>query len=72
MKKILEILKNKADLVISVPAILCFITFTTNLIHALKDGNIDEVEYHRLLATADGFETILLFAVSIALRSQKK
>lgn len=57
---------------LSVPAVLCFITFITNLIKALSDGNIDTNELHALLASADGFETVLLFVVMLVLKDKKK
>jgi len=47
--------------VLSIPAILCAITFCTNLVKALSDGNIDSQELHTLLASADGFESVFLF-----------
>lgn len=59
-------------MVLSVPAILCFITFITNLISALKDGNIDTNELHALLASADGFETVVLFVVMLLMKDKKK
>lgn len=72
MKKLREYLKNKPHLAISVPALLCFVTFITNLVTALKDGNIDANEYHQLLATADGFETVVLFMIMVAINNKKK
>ncbi len=67
-KKVLE----KPHLVLSVPALLCFVTFLTNLFTALKDGIIDNSELHQLLSTADGFETVVLLMVMFVLRNKKK
>jgi hypothetical protein len=67
-----EILKNKPHIVLSMPAILCFITFCTNLFTALTDGKIDANELSTLLGTADGFETVVLFVVMMALRNKKQ
>jgi len=64
-------LKNKPHIVLSVPAILCFVTFCTNLFAALTDGKIDANELSTLLSTADGFESVVLFIVMIALRNKK-
>lgn len=72
MAKIRKYLKSKPHIAISVPAVLCFVTFITNLITAFQDGNIDGNELHQLLSTADGFETVVLFMVILVLRDKKK
>lgn len=72
MGKIRDKLKEKPHLVLSVPALLCFVTFITNLVASLKDGNIDSNELHQLLSTADGFETVVLVIIMLALRDKKK
>lgn len=72
MDRVRKYFKNKPHVILSVPALLCFFTFLTNLIAALKDGNIDSVELHQLLSTADGFETVILFAVMLVLKDKKK
>ena len=70
--KLIEFLRNKPHVAISVPAILCFVTFLTNLYSSLSDGVIDSNELHQLLSTADGFETVVLFAVMLVLKDKKK
>jgi hypothetical protein len=72
MRKLRGKVKEKPHLVLSVPALLCFLTFITNLFAALKDGNIDGNELHQLLSTADGFETVVLLIVMVVLRDKKK
>ncbi len=72
MKRIIEFFRNKPHVAISVPALLCFITFLTNLVSALTDGVIDSNEFHQLLSTADGFETVVLFALMLVLKDKKK
>ena len=64
-------IKSKAPLIISIPALLCFITFITNLVSSLRDGVIDSVEYHHLLTYVDGFETVVLFVIMLVLRDKK-
>jgi hypothetical protein len=71
MKRVKKLFKNKPHIVLSIPAILCAITFCTNLYSALTDGKIDANELSNLLATADGFETVVLFFVMVALRNKK-
>lgn len=72
MDELIKRLKDNAHIAISVPAVLCFITFITNLVKALSDGNIDSNEFHTLLASADGFETVVLFVVMLALKNKNK
>lgn len=72
MNKLMDLLRNKPHVAISVPAVLCFLTFITNLVKALSDGNIDSDEFHVLLASADGFEMVVLFIVMIVLKDKKK
>lgn len=72
MDELIKRLKDNAHIAISVPAVLCFITFITNLVKALSDGNIDTNEFHTLLASADGFETVVLFVVMLALKKKNK
>jgi hypothetical protein len=72
MKCLKEFLKNNPHIVLSVPAILCFITFCTNLYSAMSEGKIDANELSTLLGTADGFETVVLFIVMVALRNKRK
>ncbi len=70
MKWLEDLIKKKPHLVISVPAILCAITFCTNFYTALSDGFIDANEYSTLLSTADGFESVLLFIAALVLRNK--
>ncbi len=72
MRKVKSYLKKNPHVALSVPTILCFITFITNLVKALSDGNIDSNEFHTLLASADGFETAVMCIVMLVLRNKKK
>jgi len=72
MDKLRQFLKEKPHVAIGIPAILCFVTFLTNLFAALSDGVIDSNEFHSLLSTADGFEAVVLFAVMLVLKNKKK
>lgn len=72
MRKVKSYFKKKPHMVLSVPTVLCAFTFITNLVKALSDGNIDSNELHALLASADGFETVLLFVVMLVLKDKKK
>jgi hypothetical protein len=72
LNKLKEQLKSKPYVFLSVPAVLCFVTFLSNLITSLKDGNIDNAEYHALLSTADGFETVILVLIILFTNDNKK
>ncbi len=64
-------IRSNLHVALSVPTVLCFITFITNFIASMKDGNIDSAELHQLLSSADGFETVLLVIVMYVLRKKK-
>jgi len=72
MNKVKNYFKKNPHVALSVPTILCFITFITNLIKALSDGNIDANEFHGLMASADGFEAAVMFIVMLVLKDKKK
>lgn len=72
MRKLRKVLRDKPHVAIGVPAILCFITFVTNLIASLKDGVIDPNEMHQLLTTADGFQAVALFIIVLILKEKNK
>ena len=72
MRRLRTLLKNKTHVTLSVPALLGFVAFITNLIAALKDGVIDDTELHNLLTLVDGFETVCIVIVMLALGEKKK
>ena len=71
MNKLRQKIKQKPHLILSVPAVLCFITFITNFIAALSDGKIDNTELHTLLSSADGFEAVLLVIIMYVMKDKK-
>lgn len=72
MKKLGNNLRNNAHVVLSVPAILCFITFMTNLAQIVREGNIDGNELNQLLMTADGFEAVVISVIILVLKDKNK
>lgn len=72
MNRLRKKIKQKPHLVLGVPAVLCFITFITNFIAAISDGNIDSSELHTLLSSADGFEAVLLVIIMFVMRDKNK
>jgi len=65
-------MRDKPHVVISIPALMCFITCIINFISFSRDGVIDSNELHQLLSTADGFETVVLVAIMFALSYKQK
>ncbi len=63
---------KKPHLALSIPAILCFITFITNFRASIADGNIDSAELHQLLMSVDGFETVVIVFVMAVLHYKNK
>jgi len=53
------------------PTLLGFVTFLANLISALSDGVIDGNEFHQLMSSSSGIETVLLLVVMVALKKKK-
>ena len=72
MDKLRKKIKSKPHVALSVPTVLCFISFITNFIAAMKDGNLDSNELHHLLSSADGFETVVLIIIMVVLKDKKK
>ncbi len=72
MRKLRKKLREKPYLALSVPAVLCFISFITNFFASLKDGNIDSNELHQLLSSADGFEAVMIVIIMMVLHERKK
>ncbi len=72
MKKLKKYVRKKPHLILTIPTVLCFISFITNFISAIKDGHIDQNELHELLSSADGFETVVLVLIMLFIRKRNK
>lgn len=72
MERLRKKIKAKPNVALSVPMVLCFISFITNFIAAMKDGNLDSNELHQLLSSADGFQAVVLFIIMVVLKDKKK
>lgn len=67
-----KLLGNNPVLAMIVPSLLSLGNFAVNLIAALSnDGIIDPNEYKQLIASANGLETLILFAIMYALSKKK-
>jgi len=72
MDKIIQKIKDKLNLVIFIPTVLCFLQWITGLVSAASDGQIDSAEFNKLLASANGIEAFILVVVMLALRFKPK
>jgi hypothetical protein len=54
-----------------IPTSIGGLSFFGNLFIALSDGTIDTNEFHQLMSSANGFQTLLLLIVMGALRIKK-
>jgi hypothetical protein len=70
MDKISEFLRTHVAKVIGVPAVLSTFTFLSNLALALADGTIDDQEFHNLLNSASGIESLYLLIAMFFLRKK--
>lgn len=72
LRRARQYVNAKPHVVIGVPAVLCAITFVTNLVASLSDGVLSSAELHELLSTADGFEAVVLGVVALVLKRKIK
>lgn len=54
------------------PSVLSGITFLGQLAAALQSGNIDSPEFHHLMVSSSGFQTIILVVIMIAINAHNK
>jgi len=57
---------------ISASAIMCFVQFVSGLVGVFRTGIFDGDTIEKLLASFDGFESVILFVVMIVLNRKKK
>ena len=71
MKRIKEYIKSSPNAVLSIPAILCFIQFSISVydIFSTHTFNLDALS--GLLSSVDGFETVVLCIIMLALKRKK-
>lgn len=72
MKRLHKKLRRKPHLVLTVPAVLSFIMFVIDFVRAIENWKIDSEDMHRLMKSADGFETVILVITMFILKHKKK
>lgn len=68
----IRLIKENPTWALAVTAMISIIQFGAHIVVALDDGQIDSVELHSLMSTADGFQAILLAVVMSALKKKGK
>lgn len=63
-------IKDNPVLSLLFPTLLGILTFIGNLASALSDGVIDGNEFHQLMSSSSGIETVLLLVVMVALKKK--
>jgi hypothetical protein len=72
MKWLREYIKNKPNHVLSVATVLCFIQFISNIFTIFRTGVFDSNTLNHLMSSADGFETVVLCVIMLALKDKNK
>ncbi len=72
MSKIKDFLSNHTQVALSIPAVLCCIQFLSSVFGAFRTGVFNSDTLNQLLSTADGFESVVLFIIMLALKTKKK
>lgn len=72
MNKLREYIKNKPHLAMSIPAFLCFLQFVSTVWDMIRDKKFEYNSIIQLLSSLDGFETMILCIIMIALKDKTK
>lgn len=65
-------IKNRPNYALSIPAVLCFMQFLSELIDIIKTRTFDSNAITQLLSSADGFESVVLFIIMLVLKTKNK
>lgn len=68
----IRLTKDNPTWALAITAIISLVQFSAHIVVALDDGQIDSVELHSLMSTADGFQAILLAIVMTSLKKKGK
>lgn len=72
MDRLRDLLKHNASIVISIPAILCFVQFIYEIFEIIKTHEIDGKMLNQLVSSANGFEAVCLFIIMLVLKDKRK
>lgn len=66
-----ELIKKNPFVSLLIPTGIGGFSFFGNLIAAMSDGQIDSMEMHQLMSSADALQTVVLIVVMFALKGNK-
>ena len=72
MSKLREFFHDNPNIVISIPAILCFIQFVYEIVEIIETGQFDANAFSQLCSSANGFEAVCLFVIMFVLKRKDK
>ena len=67
-----KLLRNNPNVAISVPAILCFVQFVTDVVEIFKTHEFSSAMLNQLVSSANGFEAVCLFIIMLVLKGKNK
>lgn len=70
MDAFLRFIKDHITKAVGLPAILSAANFAGNLFLAMSDGVITQQEFHNLMTSANGIESVVLIIAWLALRKK--
>ncbi len=70
-EKFKSLLEGNLFQVLGVPTALSGVTFVSNVVQSLSDGNLSHSELQGLISSASGIETLILLLLMIALKFKK-
>lgn len=72
MEWLSNFIKNNPFHALLYPVGLGSFSFFMNILAALSDGQIDGDEFHQLLSSSSGLQTVLLIVIMFSLKSNNK
>ena len=72
MKRLRDYVHNNAHTALSLPAIMCFMQFSYELYDVFKSGSFDANALSQLVSSANGFETVVLCVIMVALKDKNR
>lgn len=70
--ELLRFLVNKKPVTfLALPTILSILSFIGGVLVSMSDGEIDSIEFHNLLSSANGIESIILLVFVIFVRGAR-
>lgn len=72
LRRLRKYFRDKPDVALSIPAILCFLQFLSSIFGVFRTGDFDNSVLRQLMSSADGFEAVVLFTIMTVLKERGK